>query len=62
MFEEQYIACPYCGECFLTAFDTSAGSQEYIEDCFVCCRPIVIEMQVASNGRLDQVTCRSEND
>ncbi|MEL6215097.1 MAG: CPXCG motif-containing cysteine-rich protein, partial [Pseudomonadota bacterium] len=26
--------------------DTSAGDQQYIEDCFVCCRPIQISVTV----------------
>ncbi|MEO5572994.1 MAG: CPXCG motif-containing cysteine-rich protein [Gammaproteobacteria bacterium] len=34
------VDCPYCGEMFETFIDTSAGDQEYIEDCYVCCRPI----------------------
>jgi hypothetical protein len=34
------VSCPYCGEVFDTAADTSTGDQEYIEDCQVCCRPI----------------------
>jgi len=34
------VSCPWCGEVFVTFFDSSAGSQDYIEDCQVCCRPI----------------------
>ena len=34
------VDCPYCGEPFTTTVDLSAGSQAYIEDCPVCCRPI----------------------
>ena len=40
------LRCPYCGESFTTTVDASAGSSEYIEDCVVCCRPIVISMAV----------------
>lgn len=34
------IVCPYCDETIEILVDTSAGDQEYIEDCQVCCRPI----------------------
>ena len=31
--------------------DTDAGSQSYVEDCSVCCRPIKIEYQ-AKDGTI----------
>jgi hypothetical protein len=34
--------CPHCGEIIETFPDPGGGSeQEYIEDCSVCCRPIL---------------------
>jgi hypothetical protein len=34
------VTCPYCGEENEIAVDPGSGdSQEYIEDCQVCCRP-----------------------
>lgn len=47
MIDEISISCPYCGEVFVTTADCSAGDQEYIEDCQVCCQPIVITLHVA---------------
>jgi hypothetical protein len=32
--------CPYCGEPITLVVDLSVDGQTYIEDCFVCCRPI----------------------
>ncbi len=32
--------CPYCGEPITLVVDLSVPEQDYIEDCFVCCRPI----------------------
>jgi hypothetical protein len=46
MIEAIHISCPYCGEVFETSADCSAGDQEYIEDCQVCCQPIVITLHV----------------
>lgn len=34
--------CPYCGEPLEFALDPSAGDQVYVEDCQVCCRPILV--------------------
>ncbi len=42
----QMIHCPYCGERFETVVDLSVGSQDYIEDCQVCCRPITFQLRV----------------
>lgn len=34
------VVCPYCGEENEIAVDPGSGaSQEYIEDCQVCCQP-----------------------
>ena len=38
------VACPYCGERISIAIDAGADAQRYIEDCEVCCRPIVFEV------------------
>lgn len=38
--EPATVDCPYCGERFETTLDWSGGSQAYVEDCVVCCRPI----------------------
>ena len=46
MQDEAVIRCPYCGETITLVIDASAGSQRYIEDCQVCCRPIVVDVTV----------------
>ena len=38
--------CPNCGEMVVLVIDCSVEQQEYIEDCQVCCRPILINVQV----------------
>ncbi len=42
----QMTSCPYCGERFELIVDPSVNNQSYIEDCFVCCRPIVFTVVV----------------
>lgn len=46
MLETETYYCPYCGEQVETTVDLSGGDQQYIEDCQVCCRPIVFTLQV----------------
>ncbi|ATR81769.1 CPXCG motif-containing cysteine-rich protein [Pseudomonas sp. FFUP_PS_473] len=46
MLETEFHDCPYCGEEFEAVLDLSGGDQEYVEDCPVCCRPIVFMLQV----------------
>jgi hypothetical protein len=55
------MSCPYCGEQIDVLVDCSAGSQEYVEDCSVCCRPIVVRL-VVEDGELVGLEGRSEND
>ncbi len=61
MIETINIDCPYCGEVFETTADCSAGDQEYIEDCQVCCRPIVITLNV-SDTTLINVEARRDDE
>jgi hypothetical protein len=58
----QSVQCPYCGETFETEIDTSGESQEYIEDCYVCCRPIVFRVEVGVDGELTGLEVQREND
>lgn len=47
---EKRIGCPYCGENITIIVDESVPEQTYIEDCEVCCRPIVIHTTVDIDG------------
>ena len=62
MIESIVIHCPYCGEGFETGVDLSAGSQSYIEDCAVCCRPIEIVLRVDAAGELESVSTRTDRE
>ena len=44
MLESQVYQCPYCGERAEALLVLSAGDQQYIEDCPVCCRPIIFDL------------------
>jgi hypothetical protein len=36
------IQCPFCGQRFELAIDTSTASQRFTTDCEVCCRPFEV--------------------
>ena len=52
MIDEHFFTCPYCWEEISMLLDLSAGNQSYVEDCEVCCRPIVISYDVDEQGEL----------
>jgi hypothetical protein len=48
------VTCPYCGELSEIALDPGSGaSQEYVEDCPVCCRPWRVVVSYHSDGTAD---------
>lgn len=55
------LQCPYCGEMIEVVVDCFIGQQAYVEDCSVCCRPIVMVV-VASGGELLSIEGRSEDE
>lgn len=69
------VTCPYCGEVFNTLIDyspliegdhrvDSTDSQDYtyIEDCQVCCQPILFTPIVSDDAQLINVITRQENE
>lgn len=53
MKDEASYVCDACGEEIVVPIDLSAGtSQEYVEDCPVCCRPNVIRIEVEEDGEV----------
>lgn len=48
---EATVVCPYCSESVEVAIDPSGGvSQEYVEDCEVCCQPWRVEVTYDTEG------------
>lgn len=52
--------CPYCGECIELLVDTSVDEQSYIEDCSVCCRPIIVQLYCNDDAVLIQLLSENE--
>lgn len=51
--EECFLECPYCGEPISVLVDCSCDEQSYIEDCQVCCQPMVLHVQIDAHGQPD---------
>lgn len=53
-------SCPWCGEGVTLVLDRGSGtSQDYIEDCEVCCRPWRVRVLYGPHGKA-QVTLEAE--
>ncbi|HUF36053.1 MAG TPA: CPXCG motif-containing cysteine-rich protein [Gemmatimonadales bacterium] len=57
------VRCPYCGEMVEIGLDPGGGSsQEYVEDCEVCCRPWRVSVHYVGDGTAEvSVVAESEN-
>ena len=53
MNDEASYVCGACGEEIVIPIDFSQGeSQEYVEDCPVCCRANVIRVEINDDGEI----------
>jgi hypothetical protein len=54
MHDEITYICKACGEEIVVPLDLSQGSsQEYVEDCPVCCRPNLIHIEIDEGGEVN---------
>ena len=58
---EQVVSCPYCWEALDVLIDHEEAGHQYIEDCQVCCKPIIFNVSVDSVGNIF-VSVRDENE
>ncbi len=60
MNEALFVQCPYCAENIVIEPEPYDEVMEYVEDCHVCCRPIVIRVAYSEEG--SEVSARRENE
>jgi len=53
MQESEEISCPYCGQTFALAVDTTQAAQQYVVDCDICCRPMEVSFHCEGGEILD---------
>lgn len=57
------ITCPFCFEQIEVDLDPSeASSQQFVYDCEVCCRPMMISLQYDEDGELLHLGARVESE
>ncbi|MGP4843520.1 CPXCG motif-containing cysteine-rich protein [Marinobacter sp. 1Y8] len=61
MLEPAKIQCPYCWEMLDISIDPSVREQHYVEDCQVCCQPILIQVVFEDSGEIS-VSAHAENE
>ena len=49
LIQGQPATCPHCWESITLTLDLSVPEQSYIEDCPVCCKPLIVSYTV-DNG------------
>lgn len=54
------VDCLSCGEQIELVIDKSVTQQEYIEDCSVCCQPMVVLVEIGEDDDLS-VAVRTED-
>jgi hypothetical protein len=60
LIQQESITCPYCWQTIEIVLDLSADDQRYVEDCSVCCRPIVISYRTDGEA-LTSLEVEAEN-
>jgi hypothetical protein len=63
MYETATIVCPWCGSLTEVTRDCSAGSQRFVEDCMVCCSPMLVSLDCDPvTGRPASLSAVRENE
>ena len=58
---EAEVVCPHCGETIALLIDQAGGpTQRYVEDCWVCCRPIELAVEATEEGGFTVVALRGD--
>lgn len=61
MIDSIEIRCPHCGETITLALDPSEGDHARVEDCAVCCSPMVVTVSGVTSGH-PTVSVKRDND
>ncbi len=54
--QERSAMCPYCGEKISLLLDCTQAGDSYVEDCSVCCQPILVNLYaggIEGEGKLE---------
>jgi hypothetical protein len=54
------VVCPSCGQSVELLIDATVGHQRYVEDCEVCCAPMVVDVDATVDEPVVVVTRENE--
>ena len=58
LIQGQDVTCPYCWETINLTLDLSVPGQSYVEDCPVCCKPMLITY-TTEDGEVGELSVES---
>jgi hypothetical protein len=58
LLQEQDATCPHCWETISLTLDLSVPEQSYVEDCPVCCKPMLVSYTTA-DGEIAEFSVES---
>jgi hypothetical protein len=58
LLQDQSATCPHCWEAISLTLDLSVPEQSYIEDCPVCCKPMMVSY-AAADGEVVEFSVES---
>jgi hypothetical protein len=60
LLQGENVACPHCGESVNLTLDLSVPEQSYIEDCPVCCKPMIVSFS-AVDGEVAEISVEASD-
>jgi hypothetical protein len=55
LLQGQDVTCPHCWETISLTLDLSVPEQSYIEDCPVCCKPMMVSY-TSADGEVAEIS------
>jgi transcription elongation factor Elf1 len=56
------IECPYCGEPQSVNIELTTAHQSYTEDCQVCCKPMILNIEIDYETEQVHIYAQQENE
>ncbi len=58
---EHFFTCPHCWQTISFLLDLSSRKQSYVEDCEVCCNPILVVYHVREGVLVEFTASRGQD-
>jgi cysteine-rich CPXCG protein len=60
LIQGQDATCPHCWEPITLTLDLSVAGQSYVEDCPVCCKPLIVSYS-SNNGEVAEFSVEASD-